>query len=166
MNRNFLSLSIAAAVIGVALCPLAALAAPSQVYLTVREAKLRSKADFFSTPAGDIKYGDRLSVVNESGTWLLVKSPSGKQGYVHQSSITERQVVLKSSGKFDANQADQNDVVLAGKGFSAEVEREFAASHRNLNFADVNAMERIKVSANELSNFVQDGKLGPRFKRP
>ena len=135
-------------------------ASPAQVYVTVRESKLHARADFFSSASGNIKYGDRLDVSSESGSWYLVKGPGGKQGYVHQSAVTERKVVLRSGGKFDAAQADQNDVVLAGKGFNAEVEKQFAASNRQLNFAAVDSMERLKVSPQELTAFAQQGQLG------
>lgn len=141
-----------------------AFAAPSQVYVTVRESKLRAKPDFFSSPSGNLKYGDRLDVLDDSGAWLQVKA-SGRTGYVHQSAISERKVVLRSSGSFGSTQADQNDVVLAGKGFNAEVERQFAASHQGLNFAAVNAMERIKVSPQELASFAEQGQLGKGGRR-
>ena len=137
-----------------------AYAVDSPVYVMVRESKLRAKSDFFSASVGDIKYGDRLDVVKEQGSWLQVRTSGGKQGFVHTSSITERRVVLKSGAKFEPSGTDQSDVVLAGKGFSADVERQFASSHRNLNFADVDAMERIKVSPKELVAFAEQGKLG------
>ena len=50
--------------------------------------------------------------------------------------------------------------MLAGKGFSADVEKQFAASHRELNFNEVNSMEKIRVSAQEVQSFVKQGQLG------
>lgn len=139
-----------------------AFALDSPVYVMVRDSKLRAKSDFFSASTGDIKYGDRLDVLKEQGSWLQVRTASGKQGYVHTSAITERKVILKSGAKFEPSAADQGDVVLAGKGFSADVEHQFASTHRNLNFADVDAMERIKVSPKELVAFAEQGKLGSK----
>ena len=127
--------------------------------MVVRESKLRAKPDFFTAASGDVRYGDRLDVVSTTGAWLLVKS-GGKQGHIHQSAVTDKKVVLKSKGGFGGAETDPNDVVLAGKGFSAEVERQFAAAHRNLDFSRVNSMERIRVSPNELSSFAAGGKLG------
>lgn len=140
--------------------PEAALA-ESTLYVTVRESKLHEKADFFSAAVGDIRYGDALSVVSSSGPWAQVRTSGGKSGYVHQSAVTNRKVVLNAGAGY-SGKADANDVVLAGKGFSAEVERQFAANHRNLNFADVNAMERIRVAPKELQSFVSVGQLGKK----
>ncbi len=156
MNRQYLFLVVASFgfVFGQT-----SIAAADDVYVTVREAKLRTKQDFFSPGIADVRYGDKLNVLNESGSWLSVKTGGGKQGFIHQSAITERRVVLKGSAKFDPNQTSQSDVVLAGKGFNADVERRFAAA-QHVNFADVNAMEKIKISPNELSSFVAQGKLG------
>lgn len=135
--------------------------AESTLYVTVRESKLHEKADFFSAAVGDIRYGEALSVVSSSGAWSQVKTSGGKSGYVHQSAVTTRKVVLNSGAGY-SGKADANDVVLAGKGFSADVEKQFAASHRSLNFADVNAMERIKVAPKELQSFVSVGQLGKK----
>ena len=137
----------------------AADALAEDVYVTVRESKLRPKPDFFSAGIADLKYGDRLQVVSSSEPWLTVKTAGGRSGYVHQSAISEKRVVLRSSASFDAAGQDSNDVVLAGKGFSAAVEKQFASQNSQLNFADVNAMERIKVSPKDVANFVQQGKL-------
>jgi len=162
MLRSFVNLSKLLLLTAAVLCgALNVSAAPSQVYVTVRDTKLHTRPDFSSPAAGAIKYGDRLDVSSESGSWYLVKA-AGKQGYVHQSAVSERKVILRSSGKFDSSQADQNDVVLAGKGFNAEVEKQFAASHRQLNFAAVDAMERLKVSPQELAAFAEQGQLGGR----
>lgn len=129
------------------------------VYVTVRNSKLRSKPDFFSSATAELKYGDRLEVIEASETWNLVKTTSARQGYVHQSAITTKKIILSSGAKYSPSQTDQNDVVLAGKGFSAEVERSYGAKNPNLNFREVDAMERLKVAPGEVNSFIQQGKL-------
>ena len=133
-------------------------ASASEVYVTVRETKLRSKGEFLASVIANVRYGDKLSVVKDSDTWLQV-SFGGKQGFIHRSAISERKVVLSSSKEFSGSNVDQNDVVLAGKGFSSEVERQFAKSNSQLNFSGVEAMERVKISSSELDAFVKQGKL-------
>lgn len=130
----------------------------ADVYVTVRESKLRSRPEFLASPVASVRYGDRLSVVKDSEPWMQV-SYGGKQGYVHSSAITTRKVVLSASKGAAGANVDQSDVVLAGKGFSSEVEKQFAATHSNLSFAAVDAMERVKISTAELDAFVKQGKL-------
>lgn len=130
----------------------------ADVYVTVRESKLRSKPEFLASPVASIRYGDKLSVVKDSEPWMQV-SFGGKQGYVHSSAISTRKVVLSASKGAAGANVDQSDVVLAGKGFSSEVEKQFAATHSNLSFAAVDAMERVKISTAELDAFVKQGKL-------
>lgn len=160
--REIFSYSAGLAIATAAFAGAASASGSEPMYVTVRESKIRAKADFFSAPVADVRYGDRLDVLSESAPWLSVRTAGGKQGFIHQSSVTDKRVVLKSGATFNGGAEDPNDVVLAGKGFSAEVERQFASAHREANFAEVNAMERSKVSPKELSTFVQQGKLGKR----
>jgi uncharacterized protein YgiM (DUF1202 family) len=135
-------------------------ASAADVYVTVRESKLRTKPEFLASATASVRYGDKLSVVKDSEPWMQV-SIGGKQGYIHSSAITTRKVVLSASkGSAGAN-VDQSDVVLAGKGFSSDVEKQFAATHSNLSFASVDAMERVRISTAELEAFVKQGKLVP-----
>ncbi|MFN8389809.1 MAG: SH3 domain-containing protein [Bdellovibrionota bacterium] len=138
------------------------LAAPDALFVSVRDAKLRSRAEFWSPTTSDLAYGDQLSVLSANGDWFRVKDSRGHEGFIHQSAITDRKVVLKSSAQFSAQQADQNDVVLAGKGFNSEVEKKYAAGNHGVNFPAVNAMEQRKVSQRELADFIGSGQLGKK----
>lgn len=128
------------------------------VYVSVRETQLRPKADFLSKGTF-LKYGDMLNVIKDQDNWLNVKTAVGKQGFVHRSAITERRVVLKGQSSFMSSGSSQSDIVLAGKGFSKEVENQFALQNRSLNFRAVDTMEKPRVAPNDLSMFVTAGKL-------
>lgn len=137
--------------------PLNALA--EDVYISVRETFLRSKPSFLSKGIV-LRHGDALSVLDKDlGNWIKVKNVFGKTGYIHSSSVSERRIVLKTNNNLAPRHAAQSDVVMAGKGFSREVERQFALKNRALNFAAVDRMEREKISVNDLSNFIKQGKL-------
>lgn len=137
-------------------------ASPKSFYVTVREAKLRPRAEFFVPSNINVYYGDKLDVLSDEGAWLKVRNQRKQEGYIHKSALSERRVVLKASAVMQGGQANQNDIVLAGKGFSAEVEKQYAAEHNNLNFAAVDSMERAQVSDQTLANFISAGQLGKK----
>ena len=126
----------------------------------VRAVKLRIAPQFWAAGSADLKYGDEVAVEKEAGEWYRVKTGAGKEGFLHSSALSERRVVL-SSTKAPSKEADPSQVVMAGKGFSREVEQQYAGHGRESSYAQVNAMERLKISDAELLNFMRQGKLGP-----
>ncbi len=134
-------------------------AAAESIYVKVKSTKLRSQPSFISSTSGSLSYGDQVDKVESEGSWIKVRTRAKAVGYLHESSVSESRIVL-SSGSAHGSKPDSADVVLAGKGFSAEVEKSYASSHRELNFSAVNAMERIVISDKELSDFSKDGGIG------
>ncbi|RIL09855.1 MAG: hypothetical protein DCC75_05615 [Proteobacteria bacterium] len=128
-------------------------------YVKVKNTKLRSSPQLFAPVLSDLKYGDKLTTLETSGSWYKAIDSRGRQGYVHTSAITDREVVLQASNRDFSTAADTSDVVLAGKGFNKEVEKEYAAANANLDFKAVNEMEKYKVTDSELRSFVKSGKL-------
>lgn len=146
------------------LLPLAAQAAAASgqpMYVQVRSSKIRSAPEFWAAAVSGVSYGDRVTVVpgqkSESG-WLKVKA-AGKEGFLHISALTSRKVVLRGSGEQSPRAADASEVVLAGKGFSKEIEADYARTHA-LSYAAVDQVERTRVSDGALAAFIKAGKLG------
>ncbi len=138
------------------------------VYVEVKVTKLKAKPEYLGANLADLSYGAALSLVSESSDqagnkdgWIKVKSSSGVVGYVHSSALSARRVVLSGSSDKKLLRADESptDIVMAGKGFSKEVEKEFAAKNPALNFAAVNAMEKIKIGEGETRVFARAGGL-------
>ena len=132
--------------------------ADDTVYVQVRSSKVRSAAQLWAPAVSPVSYGDKLTKIKESGTWLEVKTAKGS-GYIPISAVTKRPVVLGKAGIGKGAAPDAKDVVMAGKGFNHEVEKQFA-SVGAVNFKAVDAMEQIRVSDATLRGFVQAGKLG------
>jgi hypothetical protein len=130
------------------------------LYVSVRESKLRRNPDFLSPVLGSVSYGDALAHSSREGLWYKVKSPDGKNGYLHQSAVTNRRVVLNPDASFQRSNANNNTIVMAGKGFNKEVEKQYAAKSRGVNYKAVDKMEASTVSQAELSSFAKAGKLG------
>ena len=55
-----------------------------------------------------------------------------------------------------------DELALAGKGFSEEAENAYRASDSNLNFAEIDRIEKITVSSEELASFKKEGGLVPQ----
>ena len=157
-GRNTLAAGLSALLIA-AFSIAGALADSSIVQVRVKESKLRSQPKFWASGTADLRYGDSLNVVGSEEGWLKVKTRGGASGFVHPTTVTDREIVISRSGSVPSA-ADRSDVVLAGKGFNREVEKEYAASNPALDFRSVDSMERYKVGSGELLSFLREGKLG------
>ena len=133
--------------------------ADSAIYVQVRSSKIRTAPQLWASAVAPVTYGDKLTNVKEAGAWIEVKNSKGASGFIPTSAVTRREVVLGKIGTAKGTTPNANDVVLAGKGFNSEVEKQFAASGA-VNFRAVDAMEQIRVSDSALKSFVTSGKLG------
>jgi uncharacterized protein YgiM (DUF1202 family) len=147
-------------VAGVAL--VAVWAAPKLVSVQVKEGHVRSGPSFLSEVIAKVAYGDRVELLGEEGAWSKVRL-TGKsgQGWMHSSALTTKKIVLKAGAQDAKQAASSNEVALAGKGFNADVEREFKAKHKEVDFAWIDHMEKIVVSSAKMQEFVQAGALSP-----
>lgn len=125
----------------------------------IRETKLRSQPKFWGATVADLKYSDSLTLLGNDSGWLKVRTTGGKQGFVHPSVVTDKRIVLSSKAAVDTR-TDASEVVLAGKGFSKEIEQEYAKNNPELNFKAVTKVEQVRISDQELLAFLREGKLG------
>jgi hypothetical protein len=130
-----------------------------QVYVQLATTKLRSETKHWASSKASLKYGDRLTVLGTKDEWLNVRS--GKtSGFVHVTAVTPREIVLERSKRAIDAKANQDDIVLAGKGFGKDVEKSFLAkAGSGANIGAVNQMEKLRVSEAQLLQFIQSGKL-------
>lgn len=117
----------------------------------VPQGQLRSEPTFFSKIISNVGYHNSVSVIEERGAWRLVKFKQ-QQGWMHISALLSSNVKLSAGKSFSGN-ISSKEVSLAGKGFNAEVEKEFQQKHRKLSFAWVNYMEKINIQPSELEKF-------------
>jgi len=140
-----------------------AVAAPRTLNVQVREACIRAAPSALSAPVATASYGETLSVLEEQGAWIKVrKADSDICGWMPKTSLTPKKVKL-SAGEQDAKvSASGGELALAGKGFNSQVEAEFKAKNAKANFAAVDAMEKIRISAQSMQKFLKDGGLTPQ----
>jgi hypothetical protein len=143
--------------LGISFC----VAGPAEIWadelrVQVRNTAVRSQPKVWSNALGFVNYGDSVELLGSEQGWMKVQF-KGKQGFVHATALTKRNIVL--SGKTAPKTASRDDVVLAGKGFNREVEKQMASSNATLNFNAVNEIEKMRVSSVELAAFIKGGKL-------
>ena len=133
--------------------------AAKEMSVQVRDGQLRNRASFLGTVVGTVAYGDRVTVNQTQAGWCEV-SLAGKSGWIHESALTPKKVVL-ASGTADARvqSVGSEEVALAGKGFSKEVEAEYKKQNPQLDFTWVDWMGQQTVSSERLVAFLKQGNL-------
>jgi uncharacterized protein YgiM (DUF1202 family) len=123
----------------------------------VRKADIRETPSFLGKVLTSLTYGDKVTVQSENGAWMQVSS-AGQSGWVHTSALTRKTVVMKS-GEGAQTTASSGEMALAGKGFNSDVEAQFKAGHKDIDFTWVDKMEKIKIPASEIREFIRAGHL-------
>jgi hypothetical protein len=121
--------------------------------------------DFAGTPVGAVPQGSRVQVVRQAGDWYKVDY-QGMEGWIHRQAFP----APRPGSKFSlpgllfgapAKETTSDEVALAGKGFTPEVESGFRQKHPELNFAGVDRVESYKVTPAKLDAFIREGGLNP-----
>ncbi len=140
---------------------LAGLVAAKPMSVQVKEAPLRETPSFLGKIIGTCAYGDQVEAQQNKDAWVRVASGNGTVGWMHNSALSSKRIVLASNRQQAQVAASGDELALAGKGFNSEVEAQFKAKHKNIDFAWINRMEAIRISAHEKQNFLQNGGLKP-----
>jgi uncharacterized protein YgiM (DUF1202 family) len=127
--------------------------------------QLYAKPDFASSALGPMAVGSEVNVLEKSGDWYKVEY-QGKSGYMHRLAFPQAQAPSKFGlpgllfgGPVKESKTDE--VALAGKGFTPEVESSYKQKHPEMKFAQVDQVEAIKVDAALIQGFIQEGGLTP-----
>ncbi|MDR3337687.1 MAG: hypothetical protein LBT16_10830 [Treponema sp.] len=128
------------------------------MYVATKNVELKSSTGFFAETVVVLQYGDQVTVVRENGKWREVqpvRQPS-LNGWILANSLTSKRIVSGAAAS-----ASADELALAGKGFSQEVERSYKkrTSGSVVNYQEIDAMEEISVSRQELYDFLTEGHL-------
>lgn len=138
-----------------------ALAAPkvgSTVTIRVMSAKVMKSPKFIGPTTGSVSRGDQLTVKEVKGDWYRVDG--SYTGWIHKSNVTEGKVQLASTPGGSSNgSVNRDEVELAGRGFTPQVEQQYKDKNPNLDFGHVDLIEKTSVDPGELEAFVSEGKL-------
>ena len=126
----------------------------------VREGQLRATPSHLGKIIATVSYGDRVTVLEESGAWKKVSAIGGKfQGWMHNTALTSKKIALKAGQGDVGTSVTGNEIALAGKGFSEEVEAHYRKANKNLDYIWINRMEAIDVSSKQMEDFITGGYL-------
>lgn len=121
--------------------------------------------DFGSPPIMAVPAGAEVNIESQVGDWYKV-TYQGKSGWINRQAF----LTLPASSKFNlggllfgtpVKQTSSDEVALAGKGFTPEVESSYRAKHPEMNFAQVDRIESHRVDPATLQAFIKEGDLKP-----
>ncbi|MDY6973508.1 MAG: SH3 domain-containing protein [Thermodesulfobacteriota bacterium] len=126
----------------------------------VKNGQIRTSPTFLSKIVARVSYGDQVGVSEEKGEWFKVAvTGSRKAGWMHSTSLSPKRIVLKPGAEDVRQAADSDEIALAGKGFSQQVENEFRQRNPNIDFTWVDKMEKMTATQAQIQKFVKDGGL-------
>jgi len=132
-------------------------ATATMMSVQINKAELRDTPSYLGKVVSSLAYGDKVSVQSQNGAWSQVSS-SGHTGWLHNSALTKKDIVMKS-GVGAQTTASSGEMALAGKGFNSDVEKQFKENHKDINFAPIDKMEKIKIPIADIQEFAKEGKL-------
>jgi len=151
MKKLFLVITLALFVSGALF---AQVRSGNPAWVAVRQAAIRSSTWFFASTLGNLEMGTQVNVLQINGNWAQIRTAANPPmtGWTSIGNLSHRQIVAEGTT------ATAREVALAGKGFDRDVENVYRASG-DLNFADVDRMEGIRISMDDLFRFMTDGRL-------
>ncbi len=150
INRFFLSL-------GVLGLSAATTLAATTMSVQVTKTEIRETPSYLGKVVTSLAYGDKVTVQSENGAWRQV-SAAGQSGWVHNSALSKKNIVMKAGANTQTS-ASSGEMALAGKGFNPEVEKQYKDNHKEINFAPIDKMGKIKIPMAEIQEFAKEGKL-------
>jgi uncharacterized protein YgiM (DUF1202 family) len=137
--------------------------AQSVMSVQVKEGQLRATPSHLGKILVRVSYGDRVTVLEERGDWKKVSLWGRKnQGWMHSSALTNKRIALKVGQGNVGTSVSRDEIALAGKGFSEEVEAEYRKINKNIDYTWIDRMEAMKVSSEQMEKFIADGRLSLR----
>lgn len=156
-TKPWLAVAVAAVTLATAAVVVAAPKAGSVITVRVMSAKVMKSPKFIGPAAGSVSRGDPLTIKTIKGDWYQVTG--AKSGWINRTSVVEGKVALSSSPG-GGGAASRDEVELAGRGFTPDVEDEYRGKHPDLDFSHVEAIEKTSIDFTELEAFVAEGGLG------
>ena len=141
-----------------ALC-LAGAALAETMRVQVQSGQVRDTPSFLGRVVTVLPYGQAVETTGTQGPWLQVRAADGKTGWLHSSALTTKRLSAQTGGAAMATGASGDELALAGKGFSADVEAQFKAQHANIDFSWVDKMAKMNATPEQIAAFAKAGCL-------
>jgi hypothetical protein len=128
----------------------------AKVTVRVMSAKVMKSPKFIGPASGGVSRGDKLTIKEIKGDWYRVEG--AVSGWINRTSVMDGGVAL-SSKPGGGGGASRDEVELAGRGFTPDVEEQYRGAHPGLDFSHVEAIEQTQIDFAELEAFVTEGGL-------
>ena len=122
------------------------------LYVAAKSVDVKSSSGFFAGALGTLALGEAVTLQQNQGKWIAVRSASGLQGWALADAFSTRRVLSSGSG------VSASEFALAGKGFTGDLEK-ILRSSGELSYTGVDAMEKRSVSPEDLKAFLKEGRL-------
>ena len=136
-------------------------ASAATMSVQVKDAPVRATPSFVGQVIGALAYGDQVEIQQTQGAWSKVAG-AGVSGWMHTSALSSKKIVLAAGQEQTKVAASGDELALAGKGFNSDVEAQFKAGHKDIDFTWINRMETIRIPAQEMQVFLKDGDVTPK----
>ena len=127
----------------------------------VRNGQVRATPSFLGQVVAPVNYGDQVDIVLQQGPWMQVKTLGGKTGWIHQSALSAKKIVMNAGDQDVKTGASGDELALAGKGFNSDVEAAFKKENKSIDFTWVDKMEKMKADPEEITEFLKEGAVAP-----
>ncbi len=140
------------------LAVMSSLALGASVTIITQEGVIRKDGRFFSPSVIRAPYGSVLEKKGRQGEWLHVNY-RGKEGWIHKSAVEEQKFETSSFSSGKAHETSQDEIAMAGKGFTPEVEKAFREKNPNMRYDQVNKVQNFNLDEQRNLSFIQAGGL-------
>ncbi len=129
-----------------------------EVVIAIQNQHIYPRPAFYASPVQPVDYGTLATIDDISGEWFNVTITDGREGWIHRTAVSG---AIQTSGDVTASgEVTSDEIMLAGRGFSQEIENAYASEHPELDFTEVDYMETMcPVSPEELLHFLLTGNL-------
>lgn len=146
-------------ILGILLCACALFAVQvgDTVYVAVKKTEIKAGTGNFDKVVAQAVYGDELIIDKASNKFHRVHKAgdASVSGWISATSVTTKKIVT-SSKKVTAS---ADEIALAGKGFSEQVENGYKTSNKKLDYSSVDRLESFRITDSALKSFIEDGEL-------
>jgi SH3-like domain-containing protein len=134
----------------------AALAAPMSVQ--VRNCRVRATPSQLGATVATVEYGAVVQAGALQNGWYPVTTADGKTGWVHESALSKKPIVMRAGANDAATGVSSDEVALAGKGFNEKVEAKLRKDGK-LDYTWVDRMAAFNASPDQIMKFRLQGHL-------
>lgn len=149
-NRKILSVFLIFLSASVVFC------AEKKLYVAVEHVPVKSKASVYSKSLSNLDYGTQVIVLKTKGDWVNVsiENEPNFSGWIIKTALTRKKISVEVKHL----DADSKEIALAGKGFSASIEKEYIKEH-SLDFENIDLIESYSITEVQLKEFIKEGQL-------